>query len=162
MLNRASLSFVFVASSLALLVPACGGSGGSGDARCVALCTIKEPSTPNAGDVCSQASADTCLELCGARIEGTGAVCSDCLLEDAYFGLGSSGGGGNDCVYPSSTCGTDGECTEVGPAGSCTYCASDSAAYQDCYAQVHPRREVACDVDFRDAAECSALCAAAQ
>jgi hypothetical protein len=140
-----------------LLVPACSSSsGGSGDPRCVAICTIEQPSTPGAGEICSQASADSCLELCGARVQGTTAACGDCLLEKADFSTGSeTGGGGCD---PTVAC-PQGECTESGWAGDCTYCAGDTAKAQACYTQTHPRREVACKTDFRDALECSALCA---
>lgn len=141
----------------ALLVPACGGSSGADDPRCAALCTIKQPSTPNAGDICSQASADACLEQCAAHVKDTAAPCGDCLLDDAHFGTSSEGGGG-ECAFTAAC--PDGECTETGPGGSCTYCSSDMAAEQDCYVKTHPRREVECKTDFRDPTKCTALCAA--
>jgi hypothetical protein len=139
------------------LAPACGGSGGSSDPRCAALCTITQPDTPNVGDVCSQASADACRSQCEAHVADTTAPCGDCLLEDAEFGNVTEGGGG----YCESTAACpDGECTESGPGGDCTYCTGDMAAEEQCYAKAHPRREVECKTEFRDPAKCSALCAA--
>ncbi|MFO0590859.1 MAG: hypothetical protein U0441_25165 [Polyangiaceae bacterium] len=149
-------ALVFLVAPLALMISACGG-GAADDPRCVSLCTIKEPSDPTVGDVCSQESADTCRETCGARIQDTGTVCADCLLEDADFGVKSSGG--TDSCVDSPMCSNTQLCTEVGPGGSCDYCYGDKAAADACYKQIHPHREVACDVRFRDAAECASLCA---
>ena len=154
---RACLSVALPALLVAILGPACGGSGGSDDARCAVLCAIKEPATPNAGDVCSQASADACLDQCAAHVLDTTAPCGDCLLDGADFGTTSEGSGG---PCESTAACPDGECTETGPGGSCTFCGGDMAAEQKCYVQTHPRREVECKTDFRDPAKCTALCAA--
>lgn len=143
-----------VAGLAALLAAACDGSG-SDDPRCTSLCTIKDAS---AGDVCSQASADACLEQCGAHIEGTTAACGDCLLEKAHFGTDAGTTSGGSCD-PTAAC-PDGACTETGPGGSCTYCANDMTAAQNCYATTHPHREVTCETKFRPTTDCSALCAA--
>lgn len=155
MFLRACLS----ATLLALLAAACGGTSGSDDPRCAALCTIKQPSTPNVGDVCSQASADSCLEQCGAQVKDTTAACGDCLLVDADFGTGDETSGGG--CGPTVAC-PGGECMESGPGGTCTYCSDDMTAEQNCYAMAHPRREVECKVDFRDPLKCATLCTAAK
>ena len=151
-------------STIALVPSACGSSsstGGSDDPRCAAVCVIEQPSIANAGDICSQASADKCAAQCDARIEGTTAACGDCLLEDATLGGGeSTSSDPTECMSPSVKCGTDGECTESGPGGDCTYCSNDTAEQESCYVKTHPRREVECSPSFRDPAKCSALCAA--
>lgn len=144
--------------SAAILAPACGG-GAADDPRCQSLCTIKEPSTPGAGDICSQASADACRETCGAHIQDESTVCQDCLLEGAYFGL-TSEGAGNECgTSPMCPVLDDVLCTDSGPGGDCQYCESDTAAKEACYKKAHPRREVECKVDFRDPAKCTDACA---
>jgi hypothetical protein len=149
-----------LASSFVLLVSACGGgSGGSSDPRCTSLCTIQQPADPNIGQVCSQTSADACLQLCGAQIAGTMAACGDCLLMDASFGT-ESGSSGPGCMSPSTMCPGSAECTESGWGGTCTYCMGDTAAQHACDAQVYPRQEVDCPTTFGDPTKCSALCAA--
>jgi hypothetical protein len=147
--------------ALALLPAACGSStgGGSDDPRCVALCTVKDATY---GDVCSQASADTCLSLCGVEIAGVTATCATCLLEDAEFGGGDTAVGG-ECVSPSSACPGGSQCTDTGPNGAtCTYCDNDATAQANCYAQLNPRTEVACETKFTNVTKCSAFCVAAQ
>ena len=158
-----------IASILALLgvgvlSVACSSSSssnsGSDDPRCVALCTIKEPSTPNAGEICSQASADQCLALCGAEITGVTATCATCLLEDADFGGGESGGSGGDCESPSPNCPSGASyCTDSQNGVSCSYCDDDQAAQDACYAKLNPRTEVACETKFNDVTKCSSFCA---
>jgi hypothetical protein len=154
------------AFTIAFFACACSSKGeapsaNSGpDPRCTSLCTIQQPPVANAGDVCSQTSADKCLQECAARIEGKTAVCGDCLLQNAQFGNTTGGSGpGSDCNSLSTNCPGASECTMIGPGGTCTYCANDSAAEQNCYVQTNPRREVECPTDFRDPAVCSALCA---
>lgn len=150
-------------STIALVPSACGSSsstGGSDDPRCAAVCAIEQPPIANAGDICSQASADKCAAQCDARIEGTTAACGDCLLEDATLGGKSSGDNSPECMSPSVKCGTDSECTASGPGGDCTYCSNDKAEQESCYVKTHPRREVECSPSFRDPVKCSALCAA--
>lgn len=147
---------LLLAAVAAVLAPACGGA--SSDPRCVALCTINEPSTPDAGDICSQASADACREQCGAQIQDEPTVCADCLLEGAYFGLGTDGGG-NEC-QTSVKCPATSLCSDSGPGGQCDYCEGDAAAESACYKKAHPRREVECKADFRDPVKCASACAA--
>jgi hypothetical protein len=152
-------SFV-LASAFVLLMFACGGgSGTSNDPRCTSLCTIEQPADPNVGDVCSQASADTCSQLCAAQIAGTTAACGDCLLMNAFFG-NESGGSGDNCMSPSTKCPASAECTTSGPGGNCTYCMGDSAGQQSCYAQVNPHQVVDCPTTFGDPTKCNTLCAA--
>jgi hypothetical protein len=157
MLFRTGSALIASALLFAVLAPACGGSGGSSDPRCAALCIIMQPDTPNAGDICSEASAEACRSQCEARVADTTAPCGDCLLEDAEFGTTTDGNSGY--CGPTVAC-PDGECTESGPGGDCTYCTSDMAAQEQCYVKTHPRREVECKTDFRDAAKCSTLCVA--
>lgn len=144
---------VLVALGVATLFSACG----SDDPRCVSLCTVKEPSTPGVGDVCSEASASSCRQECGAQIEGVSNVCAGCLLEDARFEVSSEGFSG-DCQTSSMCAGSELLCTESGPGGDCQYCDGDKAAYDACYKKVHPRREIECEVRFRDPAECADIC----
>jgi hypothetical protein len=151
-------SFVLASAGI-LLMSACGGSGTSNDPRCTKLCTIEQPADPNVGEVCSQASADSCLQLCAAQIAGTMAACGDCLLMDAFFG-NESGGPGDLCMSPSTKCPGSAECTTSGPGGTCTYCMGDSAGQQSCDAQVNPHQVVDCPTTFGDPTKCSALCAA--
>lgn len=150
-----------LASLLAVVVPALtvAACSSADDPRCVALCTIKEPSTAGAYDICSQASADQCLELCAARIGDATTICADCLLDDADFGTGGISGGGDDCVSPSSCGGSTALCTMTGRGGSCDYCEGDDAAYDACLPKVFPRRAVACETDFGDSSKCAAVCA---
>ena len=147
-------------SPLTLLAFACGSStgGGTDDPRCTQLCAIEQPVIPNVGEVCSQASADACVQQCAAHIAGTTAPCADCLLQDAFFGEETGGSSGN-CMSPSTKCPTSAECTESGNGGTCTYCQDDQAAQDMCYAQAHPLQEVDCPTNFPDATKCTALCA---
>ena len=148
------------------LASACGGGeddgggddGGSTDPRCVELCEIDEPSLEGAYDVCSAESAKQCKASCDARIEDVSSACASCLLEDADFGLGGSSGFGDECSAPSPECGQGARCTIAGHGGECSYCEGDQAAEEACIRQAHPRREVDCDADFRDPAECAELC----
>lgn len=153
---RILLSSSFLVASLALLIPACGSA--ADDPRCESLCTIKEPSNPKIGDVCSQASADACRESCGARIQDTATLCADCLLEDAYFSAGTTGGSAGDECQTSPMCPNGSLCTMTGHAGSCDYCSDNTADETACKEKVNPRREVDCSPHFRDVVECAALC----
>lgn len=154
---RAPFPFVAVVLAVAALVAACGG-GAADDPRCVSLCTIDEPSIEGAGDICSQASADACRQSCGAQIESEDSACAACLLEDASFSRDSVSGGNGECST-SAECGiNDVLCNDSGPGGTCEFCSDDEAAELECYKKTHPRREVECDVDFRDPAKCSDLC----
>ena len=154
---------IALASTLAVLPSACsssGSTGGSDDARCAAVCAISQPPIADAGDICSQASADACAAQCDARIKDTTTACGNCLLEDARLGGDETGGNPTSCMGPSVKCGTDEECTASGPAGDCTYCSNDKAAEKSCYVKTHPRREIECSTNFRDPVKCNALCAA--
>lgn len=141
--------------SLALFLPACGSA--ADDPRCVSLCTIKEPSNPKIGAVCSQESADVCRESCGARIQDTATLCTDCLLEGAYFGSETTGGSLDDC-QTSAMCPTGQLCTLTGATGSCDYCSDNNADKTACQEKVNARHEVTCDVSFPEVAKCAALC----
>lgn len=156
---RIVLPLSLLVASLALLIPACGG-GAADDPRCVSLCTIKEPSNPKIGAVCNQESADACRETCGTHIQDTATVCADCLLEGAYFGTGNSGSGGGDECQTSPMCPNGSLCTMSNNGVSCDYCSDNAADKATCEEKTNPRREVACDVDFRDVTECAALCVA--
>jgi hypothetical protein len=131
-----------------LLAVACGSSGAS-DPRCQSLCTVKDRTY---GSVCSQDSADTCADTCGAHIDGTTTACGDCLLQDAEFGT-STTTGGNSCGSD-KTCGSGVLCS----TSVCSFCQGDQAAEDACVAKTYPRKEVACTPKFRDAAKCSAVC----
>lgn len=143
--------FAWVAALVLAL--GCGGDDGSDlsdrDPRCVSACTDEPPGVDGAFDVCDSASTTSCLDECQARIEDVATVCASCLLEEVSFGP--------DVVIINQQCnGTT--CTVTGRVGSCMYPQNDQAAQNDCYRQVYPRREVACDADFRDPAECAGLC----
>ncbi|HVK83591.1 MAG TPA: hypothetical protein VM513_05760 [Kofleriaceae bacterium] len=130
----------------------CGGDDGGtalGDPRCVAVCTDEPPSVAGAFDVCDPASTTGCFDECEARIADVATVCASCLLERASFGPGV-------LVINEQCSGTT--CTVTGRVGSCSFAQDDPAAKNDCYRQVYPRREIACEPDFRDPAECASLC----
>lgn len=136
-----------------MLVAACGGDDdpfADADPRCRALCTIETPSLDGAFDICSTASAGTCVDLCEARIAGTETLCATCLLEDADFGT-------DDAVSPGDFC-ENGTCTVLGRTGECTYPEGDQAARENCLRQVSPRREVACETEFEPVSECASTC----
>jgi hypothetical protein len=156
MRSHHALALVLSAAFAAVLA-ACGG-GSADDPRCVSLCTIKQPPIDGAGDICSQASADQCKQECGAHIDGVPTACADCLLQDAQFGGGTSSGGGDEC-HNDAKCPETTLCTETGNGTSCEYCEGDKTAEDNCYKQLHPRREVDCTASFRDPAKCSAVCA---
>ena len=134
---------------LALVLIGCGGGGESVDPRCASLCVIEEPPIEGAGDICSQASADLCIDECQVRIADTSSTCATCVLEDASFG--------DDNDSPGDFC-MNGTCTVTGREGECMYPEGDTAAREDCERQVNPRRDVECDTDFRPVEECAALC----
>jgi len=122
----------------------------SADPRCATICMIDEPSISGTGDVCNLDSAQLCLDTCAVRIAGVDTLCASCLLEGAYFSTGGEVGDGDYC---------DGQtCTMTGRAGTCTYPYGNEAARQTCMRQVNPRREVACEADFRPVTECSTVC----
>jgi len=129
----------------------CGGDS-SVDARCKTLCTIKEPSISGAYDICSQASADSCLADCAAHISGVSTLCASCLLEDSCFNV-SCGDSANDPVFCSS-----GQCTITGRAGSCNYPEGNKSAYENCVRQVEPRREVQCQPAYQAITKCGTAC----
>ena len=133
----------------------CSGGGddplAGADPRCAAICTPEEPDVEGAFDICSTASVGSCVDQCEARIESVETVCATCLLEDASFGL-------DDDVFVPDQCEPSGICTMQGREGYCTYPQGDESAREDCYREVFPRREVACDVEFRPVAECSGTC----
>jgi hypothetical protein len=133
-----------------------GGTGGHGgaDPRCERLCEIDMPALEGAYDVCSDESAQDCLEVCAVQIADTTGLCRSCLLEDAQFPAGSGGGGGSGTFG-----GSERTVTIQGPGGTCTYTAGDEAEEEACIRQVHPRRIVECEVEFRPVSECQAICA---
>lgn len=144
-----------LAAGIALFITGCGGDGGDpyagADPRCAATCRITEPSLAGAYDICSTASARSCVDQCEVRIAGVATVCASCLLEGSDFGTGGGVGPADDC--------SNGTCTVTGRAGTCTYPEGNTAARDNCIRQVYPRREVACTVDFRPVAECATACA---
>lgn len=132
---------------------ACGNDDPFTDAdpRCATACAIREPSIAGAGDICNVASAELCLETCAVRIAGVDTLCASCLLEDSYFGTGE----GDETIYDSCDFQT---CTMTGRTGTCTYPSGNTTARDACYRQVNPRREVACEADFRPVSECAMVC----
>ncbi len=142
-----------VALLVGVALAACGSDDdpyADADPRCAALCTIEEPPLEGAGDICSTASAESCLDQCAARIAGTTSVCGSCLLEDASFE-------DDDEVSPGDFC-ENGTCTMTGRAGECSYPEGDQAARDNCRRQVYPRREVACETEFEPVADCASVC----
>jgi hypothetical protein len=145
-----------------LLVVAClvGCGGGAStsledrDPRCVSACTDDLPEIDGAGDVCSSASQSACLDECEARIAGVASLCASCLVEDACFDPS-----GCDDVVIINDCDSNGQCTITGRNDSCSYQADNEAARVACEKQVNPRREVACEAEFRSTSECSSECA---
>jgi hypothetical protein len=138
---------------LGVMLAACGGDDdpfADADPRCAALCTIVEPDVEGAGDICSMASAGSCLDQCAVRIADTENLCANCLLEGASFGAEGDVQPGDDCF--------NGTCTTSGHAGTCSYPQGDDAARAACIRQVNPRREVACEVDFEPVSSCSDVC----
>lgn len=99
--------------------------------------------------MCSIASASSCVDQCEVRIADVPSLCATCLLEAASFHP--------DGQYVDRWCTYD-SCTIEGPAGSCTYPATNEAAEEDCIRQVYPRREVDCEVQFRSVTECAEVC----
>ena len=141
--------------AIVLFVAACSSGGDDpftdADPRCATTCAIHEPSVAGAGDVCSTASAELCLETCAVRIAGVDTLCASCLLENSYFDTGGGDGEGTD-YCDSQTC------TMTGRSGTCTYPYGNVTAHDACYRQVNPRREVACEADFRPVTECATVC----
>jgi hypothetical protein len=126
----------------------------SADPRCTSLCQVHDATY---GDVCSQASASSCVDQCDAQIAGTTAACSACLLQGASFETDSTVGTNNNCAS-STQCNGQDQCTL--PKSGCTYCSGDMAAEQACFKKEFPRTEVACAPKFRDPAKCSSVCPA--
>lgn len=139
-----------VCAGLLAALSACGSS--DPDPRCLSVCEIREPAVEGAFDICSQSSADTCVNECTARIDGVETVCGTCLLEQAYFGTGPDDGINGMCE--------NGSCTMYGddPGETCTYTEGDAAAIENCYRQLFPRREVDCSTSFRPVSECASVC----
>ncbi|HVV82652.1 MAG TPA: hypothetical protein VHE35_06210 [Kofleriaceae bacterium] len=140
-------------ASLVLGVAACGGDDGdpfaNADPRCAAICQIQEPSLDGAYDICSVASASSCIDQCETRIADVATVCASCLLEDAEFDT--------DETSTADSC-MNGTCTMTGRTGDCMYPEGDQAARDNCARMVFPRREVSCDTTFRPVTECASVC----
>ena len=139
--------------SIAVTVAACGGDDdpfANADPRCAAGCAIEIPELDGAYDVCTTASARTCVELCELRIADVASLCATCLLEDIEFGTNGDDVSGGFC--------DNGTCTVSGREGDCSYPANDRAARDACMRQVYPRRELACEVEFRPVSECASVC----
>ena len=144
---------MFLLASLAVVAAACGSNDDpftDADPRCAAICTIDEPAIAGAGDICSTASAELCLDTCAVRIGGVDTLCASCLLEQSYFGTGGESGDSDYCDTQT--------CTMTGRAGTCTYPYGNQQAREACMRQVDPRREVACEADFRPVTECATVC----
>jgi hypothetical protein len=124
------------------------------DPRCVALCTIDEPAVEDAFDVCSADSMDPCIATCEIRIAGVASLCASCLLEDACFHPSCRGGGGGGEEGGDE----GGVCVVSGREGDCSYTCEDQQAYEDCLAQVYPRRTVSCEPVFAPVVECAEVC----
>lgn len=124
------------------------------DPRCAALCTIDEPAVEGAFDVCSADGIDLCIATCESRIAGVASLCASCLLDDACFDPSCRGGvdGGDEGG------GEDGVCFLSGREGDCSYTCEDQQAYEDCLAQVYPRRTVSCEPVFAPVVECAEVC----
>ncbi len=142
----------------AVVLVACTGDGAgvdlaNRDARCVSACTASEPRYEGSGRVCSTASRERCLDECEARIAGVPTVCQSCLAEDACFGPD----GCEDAIDIGGQCNNN-TCTITSMFGTCTFDSRDEASKQRCYQQVDPRREVACEAEFRPTTECAAVC----
>ncbi|MGE0867560.1 MAG: hypothetical protein AB7P03_03295 [Kofleriaceae bacterium] len=143
--------------SFAVIAVGCGGGGSdldldNRDPRCVTACTDDPPDVEGSGDVCNTQSQAVCLDDCEARIADTSTVCANCLLEDAYFGPGDGDG------FASTSCNAQNECTITNGKDSCMYTSNDQQELEDCLRQLFPRREVACDVDYRPTTECASVC----
>lgn len=137
------------------LVTACGGDGdedvyAGADPRCAQACAIGTPAVDDAFEVCSTASARLCVDACEARIAGVTGVCATCLVEDARFRP--------DPIDIAADC--DGStCRYTGWGGTCTFVAGNREAEQDCLRTAYPRRDVACDAEWRPVTECASSCA---
>ena len=142
--------------AVGFLLIGCGGGGldlADRDPRCISSCTDTPPRIEGAFDVCNEASQISCLDECEARIASTTTVCSNCLLENSDFSPpGSDGGSTVSC--------TQATCTITGRVGSCSYPVNDQAGEDRCLKQVYPRREVACQVDWRSTTGCASVCTA--
>lgn len=164
-----------------------GGGAGvpvSNDPRCAAICTDEQPEFAGAYDVCSGETLAQCVDLCEVRIEGADNLCSECLLEGAY--LDAPSGIRFDQCTDDRTCyvgiprfcingcwvdhvGTDcsaGTCdnaqdeyeAQVAAGFACAYTAGDEQGRAACHAEVQPREEVACEVEFESVTACADLC----
>ncbi|WP_394822265.1 hypothetical protein [Pendulispora albinea] len=125
------------------------------DPRCVQLCTIKEPSRPDAYDICSEQSARTCRSTCAARLTGTSGACSQCLLDKAYFGAYEPGA---SCSGRSTECGGGTQCTLTGSGGKCSYCENDPSRRDACIREAHPRRTIDCTAHYEPVSACASFC----
>lgn len=128
---------------------------GSDDSRCASLCEVQDKTE---GDVCSQASADACIEACNDQIGGVETVCANCLLEDAEFLPPVEGGGDNDECKSDTTCLSGFGCVAARNGQTCKYCEGDIPAKSACDKQLNPLREVQCTAKFNDTANCTAQC----
>lgn len=138
---------------------ACAGNGSgsidtsSHDPRCVATCPETMPEVSGAGPVCDTQSRAQCLDECEARIAGLPSLCQSCLLEKSCFEPSC----GDGTVSIGGSCDQN-TCTIQTQFGSCTYAVDDQAAYDACLQKVDPRREVACEVQFRSTTDCASVC----
>lgn len=151
------------------------GTPQSNDPRCAALCTDEPPNHEDAYDVCSTASLGQCVELCEVRIENTETLCAECLLEGAWLDSPSS--------EESAICNSDGTCYlgislfcggclsesdgELGCCDGpidyesdllCAYERGDELAEASCHAELHPREDVSCEVEFESVTACADVC----
>jgi len=120
------------------------------DPRCAAACAIEEPPITDALDICSVDSARECLSQCATRIESVAPLCASCLVEQARFAPDG---------HPEFNWECDGAtCWVTNGAEVCQYPRSDDVAREDCFRQLYPRREVACDVNWRPVIDCAEVC----
>ncbi|WP_394838597.1 hypothetical protein LVJ94_17005 [Pendulispora rubella] len=155
---------LFAVVAMAGLAASLFGCSDDGDAsmnvdpRCLQLCTIREPKVDGAYDVCSEPSAARCRLDCAARLSGTTGVCSQCLLENAYFGSHEDDGDGSGCQLGMAECGSQARCTIQGRVGECAYCGGNQQQRDDCLRKVFPRRTAECTTDYASVSKCAEFC----
>lgn len=160
------------------------GSPGSTDPRCAVLCTDEPSHFEGAYDVCSSESLAQCVALCEARVDDVSSLCAECLLEDAYLddpvdmavdlcvdagdcyvGLSRVCVDGCWIDESGSSC-SDGSCDgaraeyemEVARGDACSYREGDEVGRASCHSRLHPREEVACEVEFGTVTACADVC----
>lgn len=131
---------------------------GATDARCEDECRSPQPSIEGSGTVCSEASRQSCLTQCKARIMGVSNLCATCLLDGMHFGGAQSPQQGALCESD-TTCTTGTRCELTnGPGASCDYCSDDRTGYESCVRTLDPRTERECPTDFDRVTVCADIC----